>query len=237
MKFDFPFLSIKRIYNYLNRDEQLLTHLSLSLLAGFLLLTLLVYLLPPSVIDIEFSEEMQEHSNPLLNSAMRLVSWFGNGVVPAVMTGLFALSFFLFQARRESRFVLLTLLSGAVVYLLKIAINRPRPTEDLVTIIQHAEYQSFPSGHVTFYVVFFGFLAFLMYRLSWIWSWLRWSVGLLSLALLFTVPFSRVYLGAHWFTDVLAGFFVGLLYLIGLARWYVAGKNDPPVAASNVSPN
>jgi undecaprenyl-diphosphatase len=130
---------------------------------------------------------------------------------------------------------LLTLLSGAVIYVIKIAVNRPRPTADLVTIIEYAQFQSFPSGHVTFYLVFFGFLTYLMYRLSWVWNWLRWSVSLISLALIFSVPLSRMYLGAHWFTDVLAGFFVGLLCLIGLARWYVLGKNDPNVPASNIS--
>jgi undecaprenyl-diphosphatase len=216
--------SIKRIYNYLNRDERLLTQLSVVLVIGFLLLTLLVYFLPPSFIDVEFSEEVQEEHSPLRSGVMRLVSWFGNGIIPVVLTFSTALIFFLAQARREALFVLLTSLSGIAIYLLKMAVGRPRPTADLVTIIEHAQFQSFPSGHVTFYVVFFGFLTFLMYRLNWVRKWLRWSVSLISLSLIFSVPFSRVYLGAHWFTDVLAGFFVGLLCLIGLVRWYSTEK-------------
>lgn len=221
---------------YFKRDERLLLHISLVLLGGFILLTLFVYLLPPTFIDIEFSEEVQEDRNPLLDWTMRLVSWFGNGVVPVVLTVLTALVFYIVRARREALFVLLTLLAGAVIYVLKIAVDRPRPTEDLVTIIEHAQFQSFPSGHVTFYVVFFGFLTFLMYRLSWVFNWLRWSVGLISLALIFSVPFSRMYLGAHWFTDVLAGFLVGLLCLIGLAQWYLLKKTASSVAPSNISP-
>ncbi|TXF88867.1 phosphatase PAP2 family protein [Neolewinella aurantiaca] len=209
-----------KLLTFFRRDKRLLLHFSLFLLAGFLLLTLLVYLLPPSFIDVELSEELQEDRNPLLDGLMQGISWFGNGIVPGILTVGTALVFLLFRARREALFTLLTALAGAVIYVLKVAINRPRPTEDLVTIIEHAQYQSFPSGHVTFYVAFFGFLTFLMYRLAWVRSWIRWSVGLVCLALIFSVPFSRVYLGAHWFTDVLAGFFVGLLCLIGLAKWY-----------------
>jgi undecaprenyl-diphosphatase len=229
-------ISIKRLYDYLNRDERLLTHLSAVLVTGFLLLTLLVYLSSPSIIDIEVSEEVQEERGPLRDGVMRLVSWFGNGFVPVILTAITSLAFFLVRAKREAVFILLTSLSGVVIYVLKIAVNRPRPTADLVTIIEHAQFQSFPSGHVTFYVVFFGFLTFLMYRLNWIRTGLRWSIGLISLALIFSVPFSRVYLGAHWFTDVLAGFFVGQLCLIGLARWYVSGKKATDVPVSNLSP-
>lgn len=225
-----------KVLAYFRRDERLLLHICLFLLGGFVLLTLFVYLLPPTFIDIELSEEVQEDRNPWLDGGMRLVSWFGNGAVSVVLTGITALAFFVVRARREALFVLLTLLAGAVIYLLKIAVDRPRPTADLVTIIEQAQYQSFPSGHVTFYVVFFGFLTFLMYRLGWVWNWLRWNVGLASLLLIFSVPFSRMYLGAHWFTDVLGGFFIGLLCLIGLAKWYLMNKSIPLASPSSISP-
>ncbi len=73
---------------------------------------------------------------------------------------------------------------------------------------------------MTFYTVFFGFLAYLMYKMVTWRLWVRLTVGLLSVALVFAVPFSRVYLGVHWGTDVLAGFFLGLVLLIGLLSWY-----------------
>ena len=133
-----------------------------------------------------------------------------------------ALVLYLIHARREAGFTLLTLLSGVVVYGLKIAVNRPRPTADLVEVVTNAKFQSFPSGHVTFYVTFFGFLVYLMARLKWKADALRWTVGLFSLTLLLAIPFSRVYLGAHWFTDVLAGFFVGLVCLMVLIRVYLS---------------
>lgn len=211
---------ISAFIDYFKRDKRLLLHLIIFLVSGFLLLTLFVLLLPPSVIDIELSEELQEHQNPLLDGAMKLVSWFGKGLAPVFLVFGTALIFYLARYRREAIFTLATLLSGVVIYGLKAAVNRPRPTADLVTFVTEARFQSFPSGHVAFYVVFFGFLTYLMYRLADLATRLRLTVAVFSLLLIFSVPFSRVYLGAHWFTDVLAGFIIGLLCLIGLVQWY-----------------
>jgi undecaprenyl-diphosphatase len=104
---------------------------------------------------------------------------------------------------------------------LKILINRPRPTEDVVRILEKAKRQSFPSGHVLFYVLFFGFLALLMYHLKNIPKYIRLIIGIIAVFLIFTVPLSRVYLGAHWFTDVLGGFLLGILSLLILSYLYL----------------
>ena len=44
---------------------------------GFICLTALVIIFPHSFIDLEFSQEVQEHQSPLLDSLMKMVSWFG----------------------------------------------------------------------------------------------------------------------------------------------------------------
>lgn len=214
---------IKASLRYLRRDDQLAVHVVIGLLVGYLLLTLFVWILPNSVIDIEFSEEVQEHQSPVLDALMKAISWFGSnyGAVGSILT--VSLAFYLSRQRREAVFVLATALSLPVIAGAKLIMNRQRPTADLVRVVYEAQFQSFPSGHVTFYTVFFGFLAYLMYRRD---SWpyrLRLGVGAFSLLLVFTVPFSRVYLGVHWGTDVLAGFFLGLVLLIGLLRWYNHG--------------
>lgn len=192
----------------------------LGLAIVFVLLTGFVYLLPTTFIDVEFSEEMQEYNSPFLDAVMKGVSWFGTQIV-AISLGLgSALIFLLLGYRWEALFLCLTLLSSVLNFGLKLLINRPRPTDDLVRIVEEAQHQSFPSGHTVFYVTFFGFLIFLMYRLREIPQTVRWGVGGVSLVLVLAIPFSRVYLGAHWFSDVVAGFVLGLISLIGLILLY-----------------
>lgn len=209
-----------RISNFIRHDERVILYLVIVLVVGFVGLTAAVLVVPAEVLDYEFSEEVQEDQSPLLDGLMHVVSWPGNGLAPGLIPAGVALLFFLYGARREAIFTLLTLLSGAVIYGIKLLINRPRPSADLIRVIEDAQFQSFPSGHVTFYVTFFGFVIYLMYRSAWIAEWFRWGVSVLCLMLIFSVPFSRMYLGAHWFTDVLGGFLVGLLCLIGLSWWY-----------------
>lgn len=210
------------ILNYLDfhssRKKAVYVVLGLSLL--FLLLTAFVALLPMSYIDLEFSEEVQEDNFPLLDALMQGVSWFGTQWVAISLSLGTALVFLTAGFRREALFLSLTLLSSVVTFGIKLLVDRPRPTEDLVRIVIEAQHQSFPSGHTVFYVTFFGFLIFLLVRLRQIPSAVRWSVGIFSLLLILAVPFSRVYLGNHWFTDVVAGFVLGLISLVILISLY-----------------
>ena len=204
----------------LNRKRILLRVLAL-LLVGFIALTIFILVFPNSVVDREFSEEVQEHRNSILDSVMRGISFFGYMPVSLSMVVSVAIVFFISKFKREAGYILLTLSAGIVSSLLKVAVNRPRPTEDLVRIVEKAKNQSFPSGHVLFYVLFFGFLVLLMNHLKTLPFLLRWLVSSISLILIFTVPFSRIYLGAHWFTDVLGGFLVGLFCLAILSYAYL----------------
>jgi membrane-associated phospholipid phosphatase len=188
--------------------------------AGFILLTISIFVFPHSFIDLEFSQEVQEFQNPFLDSLMKLVSWFGNSPGSSVTVLAGSLLFFIFKYRKEARFVLLTAASGLVSTIIKVLVNRPRPSEPLVHVIQKASQQSFPSGHVMFYIVYFGFLTVLMYHLKTIPKAVRIIVSSISLLLIFTVPYSRIYLGDHWFTDVLGGFLMGMLLLYLLSYFY-----------------
>ncbi|HEY2581307.1 MAG TPA: phosphatase PAP2 family protein [Mucilaginibacter sp.] len=187
---------------------------------GFIILTALVVVFPRPFIDLEFSQEVQEHQTPLLDNLMKFVSWFGYFPGSAISVLSAALLFLYFKYRREALFILLTSLAGLLSALLKILVNRARPTQPLVRIVQKVNEQSFPSGHVLFYIVFFGFLTVLMYDLKTIPRLIRITVSTISMVLIFIVPFSRIYLGAHWFTDVFGGFLLGVLSLYVLCFFY-----------------
>lgn len=73
-----------------------------------------------------------------------------------------ALLFFIFRYKRASIFVLAISGTGVITFILKKIFSRARPTQEDVTLIDVYQNHSFPSGHTLSYVVFFGFLIFLM---------------------------------------------------------------------------
>jgi membrane-associated phospholipid phosphatase len=206
------------------RNKRLLIYLLGSIGTGFLLLTIFVMLVPAPLLDREFSHELQEHQNPLLDSMMAAISWFGYPLYAAIMVTGTAFIFFIFNYRREALYVLLTLTSGLISTIIKFLVNRPRPSAPLIRIMGTNQQQSFPSGHVLFYVIFFGFLVLLMFRIKSILRMIRLMVTGICMTLIFTIPVSRIYLGAHWFTDVLGGFLLGLLCLYILSYLYLKKK-------------
>lgn len=193
---------------------------------GFSVLSILVLLFPESSIDRSFSARIQAHRYPALDALMKAVSYPGYTEYAGVMAAIVAGVFLTFRYRKEALFVVLTLASGIVSSVVKLLVNRPRPSQDIVSVLEKTRQQSFPSGHTQFYVVFFGFMIVLMYTLKMLPAWLRLSVSIISLLIIFIIPFSRVYLGAHWFTDVLGGFMLGLICLSILSYWYLRKQGE-----------
>ncbi len=192
---------------------------------GFIFLSILVFIFPNPWLDSKFSEEIQEHHNDSIDSFMKGISWFGSFWVSISLVLGGALLLFIFKKKRESVYCSATLLIGIITYLIKTLINRPRPNSSLVRVIVNYQHLSFPSGHVSFYIAFFGFIAFLFYHHKWLSKFMRNLLIFLCLFLILTVPISRIYLGAHWFTDVLGGFMLGSIFLGFLIYFYLKAKS------------
>ncbi|WP_020571400.1 phosphatase PAP2 family protein [Neolewinella persica] len=214
----------KRIIALFRRDERLLLHIITAIIVGFAALSILVFVFTSQGFDVRMSTRVQRYQSEWLDQLMWIISWFATIPGGLITVGTSCLTFLILRKRREALFLVMSLGAIPIISLIKRLFDRTRPTADLVRVIREFQNASFPSGHVTFYVVFFGFLALLVYRNKHWPVWVRRLVGGLSIFLIITIPFSRMYLGAHWFTDVVGGFLLGLLLLIGLVSWYSRGK-------------
>lgn len=110
----------------------------------------------------------------------------------------------------ELAMILIGAMGAAVVWSYLIHIfNRARPPAQLGIVVSN--FSSFPSGHTMSAVVCYGFLAYLlipkMPSLFW-----KWVVAIVSVLIMAYIGFSRVAEGGHYFTDVLAGYAVGLAW-------------------------
>lgn len=220
-----PFFQKLETYYY-KRDRIIALYVLSIVGIFFIVITTFVILVPTSVLDMELSQEIQENKNPVFDSFMKFVSWWGINEIAIASIILAAFFFMIKKMYREALFIVLTAITSILNFGLKILVARPRPTDDLVNIFERAHNNSFPSGHTAHYVTFFGFLLVLILRLRNMYQWIRFVLAVFFLTLIISVPFSRIYLGVHWFTDVLAGFLLGFIILAVLLYFYFRKPYD-----------
>lgn len=155
-------------------------------------------------------------SDPLgprsVEEAVRDITALGSVMVLSLVTGAVA-GFLLLTRKYHALLLLAAALSGGLLLnsSLKAFFNRPRP--EYVTALHHVDSYSFPSGHSLLAAVIYLTLGALLARLV---ARRPLKIYVLGFAafLSFLVGVSRVYLGVHYPTDVLAGWTVGLLWAI-----------------------
>ena len=159
-------------------------------------------------------------ANPELDRAMIVISGYGYGIPFWTMILVVLLTLAYYRQWLEGTGLLICLIGEAILnYLLKNLFERSRP--DLFQVVEEAGY-SFPSGHAMVSLCFYGMITFLIARHIHSWRW-RLAVITLALALVATIGLSRVYLGVHYPTDVIAGYFAGsawLAFCISLLLWW-----------------
>lgn len=118
--------------------------------------------------------------------------------------------------RTAGYWVITTAFAQVLVKLLKLTISRPRP----LNLYSGVEQYSFPSGHATSSMVIYGFLAFLIARRQA--PPIRMLIAAITVVGIALIGFSRLYLGAHWLSDVLAGWSLGLAWITLTAIVYTS---------------
>ena len=150
------------------------------------------------------------HLNGIINF-MEIMTYFGDWFIPVIIL----LCLFLFF-KNKWYFYIMTCsytLAGLLSFITKYLINRPRPIEALIKMPTS---YSFPSGHTLTSIVFYLTLCYLItinFK-----DYKRYLIMLLTLILIFIIALSRVYLGVHYFSDVIGGLILGILCEIFVIR-------------------
>jgi undecaprenyl-diphosphatase len=188
----------------------------LNLPAG-LLLTLSLFILarvfPTFPGDDWALLKFQQLESGWLTCGALVVSALGGGPVAAGLVGIVTVGMLLLHRYLDALIVSLSLVLMPVGQALKIAVGRPRP--DFLLVSDMPTTMSFPSGHALSATILGGILIYLLgetVRSKVICRGLQFMLTLFILA----VGASRVYLGLHWPSDVIGGFAIGGLGLVGL---------------------
>ncbi len=162
--------------------------------------------------DAPIRAAVHAHSNNALTAAAHFLSAFGEPVVLTCLSVLVIVGFLLLRWRRAAA-VFAFLIAGTLILdgSLKAAFHRPRPPVSFFgAAMPHSA--AFPSGHSLFSVCFFVSLAVLiaprLRRRD-----LRIALWTAACLLAFAIGLSRIYLGVHYPSDVLAGFAVAVAWI------------------------
>jgi undecaprenyl-diphosphatase len=162
---------------------------------------------------------IHSHFPGWLDGPMRLVTALGYYWVVVPLLAVTVLVFYR-KGWRLSAILLVVSTSGSILLttVLKAVFERSRP--ELFDSGYAASFYSFPSGHATVALGFYGTLTLIMaYRLR---GYARWLVAACGVSLVLLIGFSRLYLGVHYPTDILAGFLAAPLWLVFVGVAYAS---------------
>jgi undecaprenyl-diphosphatase len=167
--------------------------------------------------DASVYQILQDLRTPWGDSLMVVFTELGDTVVVTAITVLVFLWLAWKRAWRTAAYWAAAIGGAAAINTgIKVALHRARPTENLYS---GWSVFSFPSGHSTENAVLYGFLAFLIARRvrpTW-----GLPIALVAAVLVALIAFSRLYLGAHWFSDVAGGLAFATAWLALLCIAYL----------------
>lgn len=175
----------------------------------FILILLSLYMMTELNIDMLGNKYIVEGlRNTNLNEYIIILTNLGGAIV---LIGVCLFSILFFKDKRYGKYIAINLVTITLINLIiKMIVHRDRPLD--IGLIVETSY-SFPSGHAMVSMAFYGFLIYLIYHKVKNPGKKFFCCTSLSLIILF-IGFSRIYLGVHYTSDVLAGYSFSLGYLI-----------------------
>ena len=206
------------------------TSLKLLVLAALFLLALFIFAYiaheavyeQEDVFDAQVHAFFLLHTTPALTDTARDLTFLGSSLflLPAYILLIGAL--IIFKRKQYALDISTVALSSfLIMQVLKRVFHRKRPD---LPIIKAIHTYSFPSGHSLSSFIFCSILAYLIWKSNWrvVWKWL-YTVLLLLLAA--AIGISRIVLNVHFATDVIAGFCLGIMWVI-LSFWIIHKINQ-----------
>lgn len=193
----------------------------MGLIIFFSVLTVLSKTQPYFSFDLTITKNIQQINYSWFNNLMNLISFLGNFWPAIISAGIIVLVLIIIRKQYDALFLFISSAgAGLISESLKTLVARPRPDPRLITQIgQFLRSDSFPSGHVLFFIGFYGFLLFLVF--SKLKKGLIRTVLISALSLMILlIGMSRIYLGAHWFSDVLGAYLIGTVWIFVVVLLY-----------------
>jgi len=144
----------------------------------------------------------------ILNKIFLSITMLGEAEFVIILA--LVISALLWYWRKKLQIIILWIViigSEAITYVIKAFVNRPRPDNALIL----EESASFPSGHATIAVAFYGFLTYLL--LCKIKKYRTLTLAI-SIVIILALGYSRLYLRVHYLSDVLVGYLIGAVWLV-----------------------
>jgi len=208
------------------RQRRVLSWLGFACAAVFLLLAIEALSEGASDVDQAIKSFMQADRSREVERVMRGISLLGSGYVLLPLTCVLSAMLF----RRHIRLALAApaVAGGAIVLetLAKAITARDRP---------NTVPYSYPSAHVLGAVVFLGMLVYVLYALRRRRRWWR-GTAVASIVTVVAIAYSRLYVNAHWFSDVIGGLSGGLAYVFLVVLMLDTRMRSDPRGAATMSP-
>lgn len=182
----------------------------------FVFITRRIFVLNKTQFDQRAFDFLGSHVSERKNDIMLFFTFLGTHefLIPA---NLILIAYFLFIKKHKwysIKIPAIALSSLGLMFLLKFFFHRPRPD---IPLLEEAKGLSFPSGHALMSVTFYGLLIYIIFKTIKSKEW-KWTLISLLLLLILIIGFTRIYLRVHYASDVMAGYCVGLLWLV-FAVW------------------